>query len=127
MAIFQLWYKESKTSRKWKQSSLSMLDAAALEGQGELLKKQEGWEAVKVMPDGKNPNNESTSKAQAALKALCETEEESKSWKVFINGHDTGIIETNWEYANSYWAKVAVKKKATIELRIQHSKEHDHN
>lgn len=56
------------------------------------------------------------SKAQDALKVLGE---KADSWKVFINGNDTGIIETNWEYANKYWAKVAVAKKASIELRKQ--------
>jgi hypothetical protein len=61
-----------------------------------------------------------TSKAQIALKAFNETDDKkANSWKVFINGNDTGIIETNWEYANTYWAKVAVAKKASIELRKQ--------
>lgn len=59
------------------------------------------------------------SKAQEALKTLYETESKADSWKVFINGKDVGIIETNWEYANKYWAKVAVAKKAVIELKKQ--------
>jgi len=58
------------------------------------------------------------SKALDALKALGETGK-ADSWKVFINGKDVGIIETNWEYANKYWAKVAVAKKAVIELKKQ--------
>jgi hypothetical protein len=74
MAIFQLWYKENKNSRKWKQSSLSMLNKEALEVQGGLLKKQEGWEDVKVMPEDKNPN-ESLSKANKFIKVISEAEE----------------------------------------------------
>jgi len=57
------------------------------------------------------------SKAQEILKTICEADKKADSWKVFINGKDTGIVETNWEFANKYWAKVAVDKKASIELR----------
>jgi len=59
------------------------------------------------------------SKAQDTLKTICEADKKADSWKVFINGKDVGIIETNWEYANKYWAKVAVAKKAVIELKKQ--------
>jgi len=59
-------------------------------------------------------------KAKEVLKALHETDDKkADSWKVFINGKDTGIVETNYEYANKYWAKVAVAKKAVIELKKQ--------
>jgi hypothetical protein len=60
------------------------------------------------------------SKAQDTLKTICEAgkkAEKADSWRVFINGHDTGIVETNYEYANKYWAKVAVAKDAVIELK----------
>ena len=30
------------------------------------------------------------------------------SWKVYINGKDTGIVETNLEWATRYWKKRAL-------------------
>ena len=43
-------------------------------------------------------------------------------WKVFINGKDSGIIETNLLFATQYWGK---RKKVTgekIELRKEQLK-----
>lgn len=60
------------------------------------------------------------SRAEDILNTFNEAaDKKADSWKVYINGKDVGIIETNWEYANKYWAKVAVAKKASIELRKQ--------
>ncbi len=39
------------------------------------------------------------------------------AWRVIVRGKDSGIIETNWTYAQAYWAQRAVKLNARIILR----------
>lgn len=38
------------------------------------------------------------------------------TWKVIINGKDSGIIETNYEWASKYWANKAKKSGKSIKL-----------
>ena len=40
-----------------------------------------------------------------------------KVWKVVINGKDSGIRETNYEYASKYWKGVAKARKVKISLK----------
>jgi hypothetical protein len=54
-ALFSLWYKE-ENSKKWKKSSLQMMNEESLKKNAEKLVKQEGWKETKVLPDGQDPN-----------------------------------------------------------------------
>lgn len=38
-------------------------------------------------------------------------------WWGFIAGKDTGIVETNFEWASVYWTKRALALDAQVELR----------
>ena len=39
------------------------------------------------------------------------------SWKVYINGKDIGIVETNYKYAIQYWTLQSKYIKGKVELR----------
>ncbi len=39
------------------------------------------------------------------------------AWRVIIKGRDSGIVESNWTYAQAYWAQRAAKLNANIILR----------
>jgi hypothetical protein len=39
------------------------------------------------------------------------------AWKVIINGKDSGIQETHYQFASKYWKGIAQKKGAKIKLQ----------
>lgn len=61
---------------------------------------------------GPAPAPESLSKAGTFLSLV----EKASSWKVYINGKDSGIIETNYEWASQYWNEKARRTGKKIKL-----------
>lgn len=39
------------------------------------------------------------------------------SWRVFVGGKDSGIVESNYAYASHYWADRSLALDKKIELR----------
>ena len=53
-----------------------------------------------------------------AKKFINDLNEFKGSWKVFINGKDSGVVETNYEWASKHYANQAKLTGKKIELRL---------
>jgi hypothetical protein len=90
-----------------------MLDQEALEKNGEELRKQEGWESIKVMPDGKNPN-ESVTKVSNLLNIL-----EAGNAKSILQDYIAQLTKLDDQLRKEYQVVSADIKKVVVELGKQ--------